>query len=117
MMEIQNQAITGANASKVVSVFTGIYWALEGPLLLADCLTGGWFSKGGWWVAIMLFTGTCGTAFWAMLALPLIRSLRAGKSPRGVRGLGRMVWCFSTLPMVMICLGLLCVLVYFRMTE
>jgi hypothetical protein len=109
--------ITESNVSKVISVATGAYWALAGLLLWSDYLSGDWLDKGGWWIAIVLFTGTCGLGFWAMLAPSLIRSFRYGSSIRGLRGFGRCVWFFSTLPAVLLCFGMLCLLVYYRVTE
>ena len=109
--------ITESNVTKVISVTSGVYWVVVGLLLWSDYRSGDWMGKLGWWVAIMLFTGTCGRAFWAMLAPSVVRYFRSGSSKRGLRKLSEWAWCFSTIPMVLLCFGCLCLLVYYRVTE
>ncbi|MEK7951533.1 hypothetical protein [Luteolibacter soli] len=109
--------ITESNVAKVISVMTGVYWAVVGLLLWCDYVSGNWMYKGGWWIAIVLLTGTCGVAFWTMLAPLAMRSFRGSSSKRGIRKLGEWAWCFSTIPMVLLCFGLVCTLVYYRITE
>jgi hypothetical protein len=109
--------ITESNVLKVTSVMTGIYWVVVSLLFWIDYRSGNWMEKGGWWIAIILFTGTCGLALWAMLAPSVIRSFRAGSSIRGIHELGWRVWHFSTIPMVLLSFGFLCLLVFYRITE
>lgn len=109
--------ITESNVPKVISVATGIYWLAAGLLLLGDVRTGEWMGKLGHWVGIVLLTGTCGVGFWLRPAPVVLRSFRAGTWGRGPRAWGRGIWCFSTIPVVILCFGMICTLVYFRITE
>ena len=110
-------AITESNVTKVIAVTTAVYWVAVSLLFWSDYRSGDLLEKGGWWIAIMLFTGTCGMSFWAILAPFVIRSFRAGSSIRGIRERGWRVWHFSTIPMVLLSFGFLCLLVFYRITE
>lgn len=109
--------ITESNVSKVISAATAVYWLCAVSLLWSDWRSGNWLYKGGWWMTIVLITGTAGMGFWVMVAPPLIRSLRSASGPTRPRSVAKYTWCLSTLPVVVGCFLFVCLLVYYRVVE
>jgi hypothetical protein len=109
--------ITAANISKVISAATGCFWALVGLVLWSDLRSGDWLQKGGLWIVFVIFAGTCGMGFWVMIAPLAIRALRENLRPQSLAAWGKAFWCFSSIPLVLLCFGFFCLLVYYRLTE
>ena len=112
-----NLTITSANVTRVISIATAIYWVFAGWVLWSDLRSGDWMQKGGLWIVLVLLTGFCGTGFWVMLSPTAIRALKESGRPFTMRKLGAAFWCLSTVPVVLLCLGLVLLLVYCRITE
>lgn len=105
--------VTAANAPKIISVATGLYWVFAAWVMWGDMRSGDWLNKGGSWIGLVLLTGLCGIAFWAMMAPAAVRAFRSGPRPFSLWRLGMIVWCLSTVPVVLFCLGLFLCLVYY----
>lgn len=112
-----NITITSANAPKVVSIATAIYWATAGWLVAGDLISGNWMKKDGGWIGLVILTGFCGVGFWSMLAPATIRAFKAKLRPFRATTFAEAVWCFSTVPLVLICFSLVLLMVYYRVAE
>ncbi|MCW1913922.1 hypothetical protein OJ996_10070 [Luteolibacter sp. GHJ8] len=112
-----NLTIISANATKVMSIATAAYWAFAAWIMIGDRISGNWMTKEGLWIVLVLLTGFCGTGFWVMMAPLLIKVFRTTDRPYGARELGKAFWCLSTLPVVLLCLGLVLLLLYYRIIE
>lgn len=116
-MSPANFTITSTNVTKVISVATAIYWALAGLVLWSDLRSGEWLQKGGYWILLVLLTGLCGAGFWGMLAPMAMRVFKANWRPFTLKKLASGFWYLSTIPVVLLCLGLVLLLVYYRISE
>lgn len=109
--------ITPTNVSKIISIATGFYWVIAGLLVWNDCRSGLWLEKGGAWILVIYFTGIGGAGFWGLLAPIVSKALQGDLKPRNIRSLGKFLWCFSTLPLVLLCLVMDCLLVHDRIAT
>lgn len=109
--------ITPANVSKLLSVTTACFWIVVGLVYWHDVRSGNLMQKDGLSIVVIYFTGTCGPVFWAMIAPSTLSAFRNHAKPIGAGAWAKAFWCFSSAPVVFLCFGLYCLMVYTRITD
>lgn len=113
-----NITITSANVSKVIAVATAIYWAIVGWVLwsfrsvnglwpLRELWSGDWVERGGAWIPVLFLANLCGAGSWVVLGPTALRALKTNRHPLSAKRFGAALWCLSTVPVIMLHLGLI----------
>lgn len=98
--------IDESNALKVACYGAGFFWLAVSACLIRDLYFKDLMAKGGWLQILFVFSGFCGTAFYALMGLPAIRSWRRLPRSRLSRTC-QLLWAFSPLPAVVMAAGLI----------
>lgn len=98
--------VTGENALRVGCWGATAFWLVVLGSAVHDFSIPGMNGKDGWLNVVVILAAFCGTAFYLMIAPPVVRLWRSNSAGHPARRWSQFVWALSPIPLILMAVAL-----------